>query len=41
MEPLTEADIRAALAELAEKRTQGRLYIAGGAAMALATTARS
>ena len=40
MEALTEADIRAALSELAErlsaKRAQGRLYIAGGAAMALA-----
>ena len=40
MEPLTETDIRTALSELAErlseKRAQGRLYIAGGAAMALA-----
>lgn len=40
MEPLTEADIRSALLELAERlsarRSQGRLYIAGGAAMALA-----
>lgn len=40
MEPLTEADIRAALTELAErlsaKRARGRLYIADGAAMALA-----
>ena len=39
MEPLTETDIRTALSELAErlseKRAQGRLYIAGGAAMAL------
>ena len=40
MEPLTRGEIRAALGELAEmlmrRRAQGRIYIAGGAAMAFA-----
>lgn len=40
MEPLTADDIRAALLELAERlaarSARGRLYVAGGAAMALA-----